>query len=140
MDCIFCKIIEGEIPSSRVYEDDNFIAFLDINPVHKGHVLIVPKRHFVNVFDTPGDVGALFYSVIVKIAKAVRNAVGCDGVNIVQNNEAAAGQEIFHSHVHIIPRFKKDGLKGHPQKEKYSDFGEMADFAEKISHEIIPVI
>jgi histidine triad (HIT) family protein len=133
MDCIFCKIVAGEIPCSKVYEDDKFIAFLDINPVHKGHTLIVPKKHFVNVFDTPEEEAALFYGVISKIAKAVKAALGCDGINVIQNNEAAAGQEVFHSHVHIIPRYEEDKIKGPIQKEKYDDFDEMGAMAEKIA-------
>jgi len=132
MDCLFCKIIAGEIPCSKVYEDKLFIAFLDINPVHKGHLLIVPKRHFVNVLDTPDVEAAEIYKVARDLSKAVIEAVGCDGVNLVQNNNASAGQEVFHSHLHIIPRFENDGLRFASIKKEYDSFDEMGEMAEKI--------
>lgn len=132
MDCIFCKIINGEIPCSKVYDDNIFIGFLDIRPIHKGHVLIVPKKHFVNIFDTPADVAAEIYSVLKTVSAAVKTASGCDAVNIVQNNGADAGQEVFHSHVHIIPRFKDDGLKFATRHAEYDGFDEMNAMAARI--------
>lgn len=109
-NCIFCKIIAGEIPSAKVYEDDGFIAFMDINPIALGHTLVIPKTHCRNVFDTPLDVVAGFYPVVAKVANAVKKAFGADGVNIMQFNEPAAGQEVYHSHIHIIPRYEGDNL------------------------------
>jgi len=132
MDCIFCKIIEGEIPCSKVYEDALFIAFLDIRPVHKGHVLIVPKRHFVNLFDTPDMEAEAIYKVARGIAKAVKEATDCDGINIVQNNGAAAGQEVFHSHLHVIPRYDNDKLRFASIHKEYESFDEMGAMAENI--------
>lgn len=132
MDCIFCKIINGEIPCSKVYDDDMFIGFLDIRPIHKGHTLIVPKAHFENIFDTPADFASAVYPVIKKVAEAVKNATGCDAVNIVQNNGAEAGQEVFHSHLHIIPRYKDDGLKFAARHAEYEGFDEMNDMAARI--------
>ncbi|XOB65648.1 HIT family protein [Deferribacteres bacterium DY0037] len=132
MDCIFCKILAGEIPCSKVYEDTLFIAFLDINPVHKGHILVVPKRHFVNMLDTPDLEAEAIYKVTRDLSKALIEATGCDGVNLVQNNNAAAGQEVFHSHLHIIPRYENDGLKFASVKKEYDSIEEVSDMAERI--------
>ena len=136
MDCIFCKIINGEIPSSKVYEDEDFIAFLDINPVHKGHTLLIPKKHFRNLFDTPDDVAAKIYSTAAKVGEGICKATSADGLNILQNNEEAAGQEVFHSHIHIIPRYKEDGLIFSKKHCKYDSFDEMGHLAEAIKGEI----
>jgi histidine triad (HIT) family protein len=116
-----------------VYEDGLFIAFLDIRPVHKGHLLVVPKRHFVNLFDTPDAEAVEIYKVVRDLSKAVMEGVGCDGVNIMQNNNAAAGQEVFHSHVHIIPRFDGDDLKFASIHKQYDGVEEMLDYAGRIS-------
>jgi len=132
MDCIFCRIVAGEIPCSKVYEDSLFIAFLDINPVHKGHLLLVPKRHFVNMLDTPDREAEDIYKIARDLSKAVIEATGCDGVNLLQNNNAAAGQEVFHSHLHIIPRYEGDGLHFASIKKEYDDFDEMGAMADKI--------
>ena len=132
MDCIFCKIVAGEIPCSKIYEDDLFIGFLDIKPIHKGHALIVPKKHFVNIFDTPQTEAQAIYSVAARVAAAVKEATGCDAINVIQNNGAESGQEVFHSHLHIIPRYKDDGLKFAIKHEEYSGFDEMGALAEKI--------
>lgn len=132
MECIFCRILAGEIPCSKVYEDALFIAFLDIRPVHKGHLLVVPKRHFINLFDTPDMEAEAIYKVTRELSKAVMEATGCDGINVVQNNNAAAGQEVFHSHLHIIPRFETDGLHFAAIKKEYDSFDEMGEYAEKI--------
>lgn len=111
MECIFCKISDGTLPSCKVYEDDYFLAFMDIAPIALGHTLVVPKKHYRNVLDTPEDVASRFYPVITKVAKAVKKAYNANGINIMQFNETAAGQEVFHSHVHIIPRYDNDGLR-----------------------------
>ncbi|PLX70587.1 MAG: HIT family protein [Denitrovibrio sp.] len=132
MDCIFCKIIAGDIHCSKVYEDALFIAFLDIRPVHKGHVLIVPKKHFLNVFDTPDEEAEAIYKVAKKISGAVMKASGCDGINIVQNNNAAAGQEVFHSHLHIIHRYDNDKLRFASIHKEYDSLDEMGEMAEKV--------
>jgi len=132
MDCIFCKIIAGEIPSSKVYEDEDFIAFLDIQPNNFGHTLLVPKKHFVNVYDTSEEVGSKIYPLLTKISNAVKKATGCDGINIIQNNEADAGQVVFHSHIHIIPRYKDDFTFKAPHKE-YENFEVMGKMAEDIA-------
>ncbi len=105
-DCIFCKIVRRQAPSSVVYEDERIMAFMDIRPVSEGHTLIIPKKHFVDVFDTPNDELAAMYVLSKRIALAVKKATGADGITIVQQNGEAAGQDIFHIHVHIIPRFE----------------------------------
>lgn len=136
MNCIFCKIIAGEIPSSKVYEDVDFIAILDIRPTNFGHTLVIPKQHFINVYDTPETVGQKIYPVLTKIANGIKNALNCDGINVVQNNEAAGGQEVFHSHIHLIPRFKDDGHHFGGEHNSYKDVEAMAAMAEKIAAEI----
>ena len=107
-NCIFCKIIAGEIPSSTVYEDEDFKAILDVNPASRGHVIILPKNHAPNLFELPDEEASKVMIVAKKIAKAVKAAYNCDGVNILQNNGEAAGQTVFHLHVHVIPRFTGD--------------------------------
>ena len=107
-DCIFCKIAGGEIPSYTVYEDNDFRAIMDIAPASKGHVIILPKVHAADVFELEEDIASKIYVVAQKIAKAVKEATGCDGVNILQNNGEAAGQTVFHYHMHLIPRYKED--------------------------------
>jgi len=110
-DCLFCKIIKGEIPSHKVYEDANVLAFLDITPVNPGHVLLVPKKHSRNILEIDDNNFRELAPLIKKIARAVKEGMGADGINIHINNEPAAGQVIFHTHIHIIPRFSDDGLK-----------------------------
>lgn len=107
-NCIFCKILAGEIPSTTVYEDDDFKAILDVNPAARGHVIILPKRHAANIYELPDEDASKVMVVAKKIATAVRDAFHCDGVNILQNNGEAAGQTVFHLHVHVIPRFEGD--------------------------------
>lgn len=109
-DCIFCKIIAGEIPSKTVYEDDNFKAILDISPASRGHVIILPKNHADNIFEISDEDAAGIMVVAKKIASKVKNVFGCDGVNILQNNGEVAGQTVFHLHVHIIPRYENDSV------------------------------
>ena len=110
MDCVFCKIISGEIPCYKVYEDEDFLAFLDIYPVNMGHTLVIPKGHFENIFSLPDDVASKYFVVVKKIASVVKEVMNADGINIGMNNLSAAGQVVFHSHIHIIPRYKNDGL------------------------------
>ena len=107
-NCIFCKILAGEIPSTAVYEDDDFKAILDVNPAARGHVIILPKNHAANIFELPDEDASKIMIVAKKIATAIEKAYHCDGVNILQNNGEAAGQTVFHLHVHVIPRFKGD--------------------------------
>ena len=120
-DCLFCKIIKGEIPSTKVYEDEKCLAFLDINPINKGHVLVIPKEHTKDLYDISEDSLKAISVVAQKVAKAVKKATGAQGVNLGMNNESAAGQVIFHAHFHVIPRFPGDGhehWKGTPYPEE----------------------
>ncbi|MBI2141608.1 HIT family protein [Candidatus Woesearchaeota archaeon] len=120
-DCIFCKIIEGGLPAYKVYEDSNTLAFLDIFPIHSGHTLVVPKRHYVDIFDTPDSELRNVIAVAKKIAPAVMKATKADGINIGMNNRPASGQVVMHTHLHVIPRYKDDGLKTWPQKPYNND-------------------
>ena len=108
-NCIFCKIARKEAAASILYEDADVMAFMDIRPVSEGHTLIIPKQHYVDIFDTPEDLLAATHKVTKKIATAVKKATKADGISVVQQNGKAAGQDIFHIHVHVIPRF--EGVK-----------------------------
>ncbi|MBS3141517.1 HIT family protein [Candidatus Woesearchaeota archaeon] len=125
-DCIFCKIANKEIPSLIVYEDTKTMAFLDISPINKGHVLVIPKKHFVNLLDVDKEYLNAVMQTSQKVTKAVKEAVNADGLNVSINNFKEAGQAVFHLHVHIIPRFKNDGLKTWERsKEKNWDDNEV---------------
>ncbi|HEY1037480.1 MAG TPA: HIT family protein [Candidatus Paceibacterota bacterium] len=134
-DCIFCHIAKGTVPAVKLYEDSETVAFLDINPVHPGHVLVIPKDHYENVYSTPAEAWLRMMMTVQKMAVAVKNATDADGINIEMNNESAAGQVMFHAHVHIIPRFNEDGLKHWPSKA-YKDHEEMQAVSEKIIAEL----
>ena len=107
-NCIFCKIAGGVIPSAILYEDEDFRVILDLGPATKGHALILPKNHFANLFEIPEDMDAKAFILAKKIAKKMKDVFGCDGVNIVQNNGVAAGQTVFHFHIHLNPRYEGD--------------------------------
>jgi histidine triad (HIT) family protein len=114
-NCIFCKIIDGKIPCAKIYEDERTLAFLDISPVNLGHTLIVPKNHSRNLLeDSDEDLASLIISA-KKIGKAIMVSMKAEGFNLESNIEKAAGQAVFHTHMHIIPRFSGDGLKHWPQ-------------------------
>ena len=130
-ECLFCKIVKGELPSSKIYEDEDTLAFLDLFPVNKGHSLVIPKEHYETIFDVPANILAKVSSVMKNVADAVKNGVNADGISIAQSNGKDAGQVIPHIHFHIMPRFKDDGLKLWPQG-KYEE-GEMDKFKEDIS-------
>ena len=108
-NCIFCKIAKGEIPSATIYEDDDFRVFLDLNPAARGHALIVPKEHFANLFEMDEESCKKAIVLAKKIGSRMKEKLGCDGLNLVQNNGEAAGQTVFHFHMHLIPRYKEDG-------------------------------
>ena len=115
-DCIFCKLANGEIPTNALYEDDIVKVIFDANPAAKGHVLILPKEHFDNIYELDDDTAAHVFKVAAKISKAYKKALDFDGLNIVQNNGEVAGQTVFHFHMHLIPRYKGDqvGITWHP--------------------------
>ena len=108
-NCIFCKIANGEIPSATLYEDDDFRVILDLNPAAKGHSLILPKTHAANLYELPEELAAKALVVAKKVGTRLVEGLGCDGLNVVQNNGECAGQTVFHFHMHMIPRTKGDG-------------------------------
>lgn len=130
-DCIFCKIVTGQIPVAKVYDDQVVVAFLDIEPVSDGHTLIVPKEHFERMHDCPVDILGQVASRLVKIASAVMTATGCEGYNVLCNNGRAAGQLVGHLHFHIIPRSSDDGLFDRWPSFKYQQ-GKIEQIAAKI--------
>ncbi len=134
-DCIFCKIVAGEIPASKVYEDDETLAFLDIMPNNPGHTLVIPKDHFENVYSTPDETFCRMAITARKMAIAIKNGMDADGVNIIMNNESAAGQIVPHAHIHVIPRLNEDGFKHWPSKT-YKE-GESEVVVEKIKKELL---
>lgn len=107
-ECIFCKIANGEIPSATLYEDEDFRAILDLNPAALGHTLIIPKKHAANLFELPDETAAKAFVLAKKIGKKLADGLHSDGLNVVQNNGEAAGQTVFHFHMHLIPRYSDD--------------------------------
>lgn len=123
MDCIFCKIAKGEIPSKTIYEDEEFRVILDLGPATRGHALILPKKHADNLYELSDETAASAMKLARKMALLMREKLHCDGLNLVQNNGAAAGQTVSHFHVHIIPRYEGDGQSinwapGEPSQEE----------------------
>ncbi|MFB1081436.1 HIT family protein [Jeotgalibacillus sp. JSM ZJ347] len=119
-DCIFCKIIDGEIPSAKVYEDEHVYAFLDISQVTKGHTLVIPKTHKKDLHELTPEIAANLFSVVPKIANAMKDTYDLKGVNLLNNNGEFAGQTVFHYHLHILPRHgEQDGFK--PEWQVHTD-------------------
>jgi histidine triad (HIT) family protein len=133
-NCIFCKIVAGEIPSTRVYEDADTLAFMDIGPVIKGHTLVIPKHHYDPITKTP--VLARLMKVVQKIAQAQMNGLKADGVNVLNANGTAAGQQVPHIHFHVVPRFKTDGHHWNWAAKKYDSMEEMKKLADEIKKSI----
>ena len=134
--CVFCRIVKGEIPAHKVYEDEHVVAFLDIYPINPGHTLIVPKEHYERLEDVPPEVLAAMMRAAARLAPAVLRATGAEGYNLVVNVGRAAGQEIMHVHLHLIPRRSGDGCKIMAcQRSKPSD-EELAKVAEAIRREL----
>jgi histidine triad (HIT) family protein len=130
-ECIFCKIVAGSIPCTKLYEDAHVLSFLDISPISPGHTLLVPKRHYGAIMEMPaGEVAALFKPVAA-LAAAVKTAVGAEGLNVLQNNGPTAGQVVPHLHIHLIPRWPDDGL-GFRWPAREADVAVLAKQAEAI--------
>ncbi|MBU3922768.1 HIT family protein [Patescibacteria group bacterium] len=110
MNCIFCKIAKKEIPSEKIYENDKVFCFLDINPVSKGHTLVISKKHYENIFDIPENELKELISVVKKISKKRKKELNADGINLFNANGKIAEQSVSHFHIHIIPRYKNDGI------------------------------
>lgn len=109
-DCIFCKIVAGAVPSFKLFEDARTLAFMDVNPVHDGHCLVIPKAHHANVFDIPPEAIAAVARTMAKVARAVNQAVKPEGLNLIQANGPGAGQSVGHFHFHVFPRRANDRL------------------------------
>jgi histidine triad (HIT) family protein len=130
-DCIFCKIVAGQIPCTRIYEDASVLAFMDINPISPGHTLVVPKKHYEAITEMPADEAAALYRPIPALAAAVKAALKAEALNVLQNNGRAAGQAVDHLHVHLIPRWVGDGL-GFRWPAKQADMEVLAKQAEAV--------
>jgi histidine triad (HIT) family protein len=130
--CVFCRIVKGEIPCAKIYEDDEVLAFLDLAPVRPGHSLVIPKKHYDNLLDTPESFGPCLLSALAGVGAALMKAAGAQGFNVLQNNFPASGQAVFHAHWHVIPRVEGDGLSLWPQGA-YADARAMRDMAAAIA-------
>jgi histidine triad (HIT) family protein len=108
--CIFCKIVHKQAPASIIYEDESVMVFLDIRPLNLGHTLVIPKAHYVDIFDTPVNQLSQVHTVAKQVSAAIKKATKADGISIIQQNSKAAGQDIFHFHVHVVPRFEGQKL------------------------------
>ena len=126
-NCIFCKIANGEIPSTTLYEDEDFRVILDLGPATRGHALLLPKNHFANLFELDDETAQKAILVAKKIAGKMKDALGADGFNLVQNNVEAAGQTVFHFHMHLIPRYENDnaGILWEPGETTPEDMAEV---------------
>ena len=133
--CLFCRIIKGEIPCARVYENNDILAFLDLAPAQPGHTLVVPKEHHENLLDTPISLLPKLFPVVASVGAALMQVVGATGFNVMQNNFAAAGQTIFHVHWHVIPRSAGDGLPSWHQGS-YANPGAMQDMAARMAAQL----
>lgn len=109
--CIFCKLVNGDIPTRSIYEDEDFNVILDMGPATKGHALILPKEHYKNLYELPDETAAKAMQLAKKMAISMTEKLGCDGFNLVQNNNEVAGQTVFHFHLHLIPRYKDDNQR-----------------------------
>jgi len=114
-NCKFCKIAKKELPASHIYEDEEVMAFLDVRPLNEGHTLVIPKKHYETIYSVPDEEIGHLFKVARKVACALKKSVGAEGITISQHNERAAGQAIFHLHVHVIPRYEGQKL---PRREE----------------------
>ncbi|MDR4945857.1 HIT family protein [Neobacillus cucumis] len=137
-DCIFCKIVNGEIPSAKVFENEHVVAFLDISQVTKGHTLVIPKVHKENLYELTPEIARNLYEVVPSIANALKKEFEPIGLNSINNNGADAGQSVFHFHLHLIPRYGKGDGFGAVWKNNQSDYSPqmLQDMAAKIQKQI----
>lgn len=136
-DCIFCKIVAGEIPCIKVYEDDRALAFMDISPLSKGHLLVVPKEHRADILETDPELYGYLYTIIARLSLAVHEALKPDGMNVQQLNGKAANQVVMHVHVHLVPRWIGDGITISEWELIPGDMGEITAVAERIKSKLI---
>ncbi|HEP7363587.1 TPA: HIT family protein [Streptococcus pyogenes] len=135
-NCIFCSIIQGDIPSSKVYEDDQVLAFLDISQTTKGHTLVIPKQHVRNLLEMTAETASHLFARIPKIARAIQSATGATAMNIINNNEALAGQTVFHAHVHLVPRYNEEDGISIQYTTHEPDFPVLEKLARQINQEV----
>ena len=133
--CIFCKIVNNEIPSTKIYEDDEILSFMDINPNNKGHCLVIPKKHYETIIDIPEEILKKLIIKTQEVSKSVMDATSCHGFNIVMNNKKASGQLVPHAHFHIIPRFENDNVSSEWKTTKYNE-NEMQEYANAIKKKL----
>lgn len=130
--CVFCSIVKGEIPATKVYEDNDVLAFMDIGPVVKGHTLVIPKSHHNPITETPVPVLQKLIAVVQRVARAQLEGLKADGINVSQANGRTAGQVVPHIHFHVIPRFAADGHHWNWTPREYETSTEMQDYAQRI--------
>lgn len=128
-NCIFCKIANGEIPSSTIYEDEDFRVFLDLGPAARGHALLVPKEHYANLYELEDGLCSRIFPLAKKLAIHMKEILHCDGFNIMQNNGPVAGQTVFHFHLHLIPRYEGDtaGIRWNPGNASPEELAQLAE-------------
>ena len=133
-DCIFCKLANGVFDTNTLYEDEEFRVIFDASPATKGHVLILPKEHYADVFELPEETASKIYVLAKKIATVLKDVTGCDGVNILQNNGEAAGQTVFHLHMHVIPRYNdgEDIIRWNPGEVNQKLVDEISEKAKAV--------
>ncbi len=132
VDCVFCRIVAGELPSNRIYEDADVLAFLDIAPLVKGHTLVIPKAHIDPFMQAPPDIITPLFLAVQRVARAMMTSLKADGINLHQSNGKVAGQVVPHLHVHVIPRFADDGLAWNWRAGSYADPAEAKAMLERI--------
>ncbi len=135
-DCLFCRIVSGDLPATRILETETVIAFLDVGPIIHGHTLVIPKAHHNTLTDLPPDVLADVMQNVQRVARAQTQALNATGTNIMQNNGASAGQSVLHIHFHVIPRFDADGHHWNWKPGRYDDSNERDRLADSIKREL----
>ena len=137
--CIFCKIVSKQAPASVIYEDDMIMAFLDIRPLNMGHTLVIPKAHYVDIFDVPDENLCGVHKVSKQISSAVKKATNSDGISVIQQSGKAAGQDIFHLHVHVVPRFAGQKLPRFGDLKQVERV-ELDDMAKKVRQQLFKIL
>ncbi|SEP80888.1 HIT family protein [Piscibacillus halophilus] len=134
-DCIFCKIIDGEIPSAKIYEDEHVYAFLDISQVTEGHTLVIPKNHKQDIFELDDETASNLFKAVPKVANAIKSAYQPKGMNLLNNNGSFADQSVFHYHIHVIPRYdENDGFKSQWKVSNESSTEKLQEISNKITN------
>lgn len=131
-DCIFCKIIAGELPATRIYEDDQVLAFLDIAPINPGHILVIPKEHHTGSSTVPEDVAGHMFKIGSRIGVALKRALDYDGFNLHLADGTCAGQVVMHCHLHVVPRGAEDGFRWNWRQQPYADAGTREETAAQV--------